>query len=158
MQQQQHEQQMQQQQMHEEGFHQHLFPPEIVMRHQQRLQLTEQQRTTIKEAVKQLQTQVVEHQWTLQEQNQALSEMLAGESVDAAAALQQVDRLLDTERQVKRMHLELLIRIKNSLTSQQQELLRQLTGMHREMDHEMGMGSMMEHRDLGPPGMIHRER
>ena len=68
---------------HEEGFEHHLYPPELVMRHQQQLQLTEQQRTTIKEAVKQLQTQTLEFQWELQEQNQALSEMLARESVDS---------------------------------------------------------------------------
>ncbi|MDH3458121.1 MAG: periplasmic heavy metal sensor [Gemmatimonadota bacterium] len=140
---------------HEEGFERHLFPPELVMRHQQQLQLTDQQRNTIKEAVQQLHTQTVEYHFQLQEQNQALSEMLARESVDSRAALAQMGRMLDIEGQVKRMHLELLIRIKNTLTAEQQEQLgsmrehqEQSRLMHegREPHREMEHGMQMEHR------------
>jgi Spy/CpxP family protein refolding chaperone len=134
---------------HEQGFERHLFPPELVMRHQQQLQLTEQQRTTIKEAVKQLQTQTLEFQWELQELNEALSEMLARESVDSRAALAQVERMLEIEGQVKRMHLDLLIRIKNTLTREQQEQLRSMRE-HQEQSRLMREGREprreMEHR------------
>lgn len=110
----------------EPSFAAHLVPPELVMQHQRRLGLTEQQRATITGAVKELQGKAVDLQWRLQEDQQRLAELLAGPSVDAAAALAQVERLLDVERQIKMAHLTMLIRIKNTLTPEQQAILRTL--------------------------------
>lgn len=110
----------------EPGFAEHLFPPELVMQHQVRLGLTREQRTTITDAIKELQAAVVDLQWRMQEETQRLEELLAGSSVDAAAALTQVDRVLEVERAVKRTHLGMLIRIKNTLTAEQQAMLGEL--------------------------------
>ena len=46
--------------------------------------------------------------------------------VDEAAALAQADRVMALEREMKRSQLQLLIRIKNALTQQQQDQLREL--------------------------------
>ncbi|MFQ6046621.1 MAG: Spy/CpxP family protein refolding chaperone [Gemmatimonadales bacterium] len=110
----------------EPGFEAHLFPPELVMQHQLRLGLTEEQRTAITAAIKELQGEVVDLEWRLQEENQRLADLLAGASVDRAAALAQVERLLEVERQIKTAHLGLLITIKNTLSAEQQAVLREL--------------------------------
>lgn len=110
----------------EPDFAGHLFPPELVMQHQRRLGLTAEQRTRITDAIKQLQAQVVDLQWQIQEEQQRLSEVLAAPSVDRAAALSQVERVLDVERRVKLAHIALLITIKNTLTPEQQTMLREL--------------------------------
>lgn len=116
----------QQQPPPEPAFAAHLFPPELVMQHQTRLGLSREQRTAITDAIKELQAAVVDLQWRMQEETQRLEELLAGSSVDAAAALTQVDRVLEVERAVKRTHLGMLIRIKNTLTAEQQAMLGEL--------------------------------
>ncbi|MBI4503554.1 MAG: periplasmic heavy metal sensor [Gemmatimonadetes bacterium] len=108
------------------GFGMHLFPPELVMQQQRRLGLTAQQREVITAGIKELQGQVIDLQWRMQDEEQRLSALLDRPSVDAVAALAQVDRLLDVERQVKKAHLGLLIKIKNALTAEQQDILGEI--------------------------------
>lgn len=103
-----------------------LFPPELVMQHQRAIALTTAQRTAITDAVKALQSQVVEFQWKMQDEQQQLAELLGQPTVQDAAALAQVDRVLEVERQIKRTHLAALIRIKNTLSAEQQQQLRDL--------------------------------
>ncbi|MBI3982874.1 MAG: periplasmic heavy metal sensor [Gemmatimonadetes bacterium] len=112
----------------EPGFSEHLFPPELVMQHQARLGLTREQRDAITGAIKHLQNAVLDLQWRMQEETQRMSELVAGPAVDATAALAQVDRVLEVEREVKRTHLEALIKIKNVLSAEQQARLRELRG------------------------------
>jgi Spy/CpxP family protein refolding chaperone len=107
-----------------DSFEELLFPPELVMEHQRELGLTAQQRTTITEAIKALQSGVVDHQWQMQDEQQKLHELLAKPTVEEAAVLAQVDRVLDLERSIKRLHLVMLVRIKNTLSPQQQEQLK----------------------------------
>jgi Spy/CpxP family protein refolding chaperone len=111
-----------------ESFEQLLFPPELVMQHQRELGLTAQQRATITEAVKALQSGVVDLQWQMQDEQQKLHELLARPTVDEAGVLAQVDRVLELERSIKRLHLVMLVRIKNGLTAEQQGLLRGFHG------------------------------
>jgi Spy/CpxP family protein refolding chaperone len=110
-----------------------LFPAELVMQHQRELGLTAQQRTTITEAVKALQAGVVDHQWQLQDEQQKLHELLAQPTVEEAAALAQVDKVLELERTIKRLHLGMLVRIRNALTPEQHERLRALHGEHQQV-------------------------
>ena len=110
----------------DQGFERHLFPPELVMQHQRQLSLTEQQRSALTEAITKLQADVVQLQWQLHDAGARLSELLEPPTVDPQAALQQVDRILEIERSVKKAHLALLIRIKNTLTVEQQAMLAEL--------------------------------
>lgn len=107
----------------EADFARFLFPPELVMQHQAALGLTPQQRTTITDAIKRLQGDVLDVQWDMQQASQRLTELLRGPQVDADAALAQVDQIFELEHTVKRVHLATLIRIKNTLTPEQQRLL-----------------------------------
>jgi len=100
-----------------------LFPPELVMQHQQEIGLRPEQRATITKAIQDFQTRVVDLQWRMQEQSQRLAGLLDKPAVDQTAALAQVDELLGVEREVKRAHLTLLIQIKNALSAEQQAKL-----------------------------------
>ncbi len=115
----------------DQGFERHLFPPELVMQHQRQIGLTDQQRAVLTEAITKLQADVVQLQWQLHDANARLAELLQSSRVDAAAALQQVDRMLEIERTVKKSHLALLIRIKNTLSIEQQATLGELKAAQR---------------------------
>jgi Spy/CpxP family protein refolding chaperone len=105
---------------------QHLFPPELVMQHQRSIELKPAQRTAITEAIQQVQAKVVELQWRIQEEAQKLSELVQATSPNEEAVLAQMDRVLATEREIKRAHMTLLVRIKKALTLEQQAALRAL--------------------------------
>jgi len=100
-----------------------LFPPELVMQHQQDIALRPEQRAVITKAIQEFQTKVVDLQWRMQDQSQRLATLLEKPSVDQAAALAQVDEVLGVEREVKRAHMVLLIQIKNTLSAEQQAKL-----------------------------------
>jgi Spy/CpxP family protein refolding chaperone len=110
----------------ERDFGQQLFPPELVMQYQQKIGLRPEQRRAITEAIAQLQSRVVDLQWRMQEETQKLSELLQPARADEAEVLAQVDRVLAIEREVKRAHLAMLVRIKNALTPEQQAALKAL--------------------------------
>ena len=103
-----------------------LFPPELVMIHQQHIGLTDAQRRAITGAITALQSKVVDLQWAMTSEQEALAELLDRPSVDEAAALARADRLMELERRVKHEHLATLIRIKNTLKPEQQARLRAL--------------------------------
>lgn len=110
----------------EPDFSRHVFAPELVMKYQQKIGLRPEQRTAITEAIQQLQSRMVEHQWRMQEETQKLGELLQATPVNESAVLAQVDRVLGIERDVKRAHMTLLVRIKNTLTREQQAMLKGL--------------------------------
>jgi Spy/CpxP family protein refolding chaperone len=100
-----------------------LFPPELVMQHQQDIALRPEQRAVITKAIQDFQTKVVDLQWRMQDQSQRLATLLEKPTVDPVAALAQVDEVLGVEREVKRAHMTLLIQIKNTLSAEQQARL-----------------------------------
>jgi Spy/CpxP family protein refolding chaperone len=103
-----------------------LFAPELVMQNRQAIDLTREQWTRISESIRELQRNVVDLEWDMLEASQTLIELLDQPRVDEAAALEQVDVVLTTERMIKRAQLALLITIKNILTPEQQDRLRSL--------------------------------
>lgn len=105
------------------GLESRLFSPELVMRFSSELDLTDAQRQTIREEIKAMQSDVVDLQWQMQEEGKRLDELLEGAEVDVDAVLEQADRVLRIEWQVKKRHLRALLRIKNSLTAEQQQKL-----------------------------------
>ena len=106
-----------------------LFPPELVMQHQQDIGLRPEQRAAITKAIQDFQGKVVDLQWRMQEQSQRLASLLEKPAVDQAAALTQVDEVLGVEREVKRAHITLLITIKNTLSAEQQARLAAARGV-----------------------------
>lgn len=103
----------------------HFFPPELVMQHQRDLGLTANQKNTIKKAVQEAQTTFTDANWEIQDAMHAMADLVSGERVDEGEVLNQLETILGLERQIKRAQLTLMVRLKNTLTAEQQEKLRQ---------------------------------
>jgi Spy/CpxP family protein refolding chaperone len=71
-------------------------------------------------------TRGLELRWQLEAKDAAFGKLLGAEKIDEAAAMAQAGELMRLEVQMKRLHLELLIRVKNTLTPEQQVKLRTL--------------------------------
>ena len=103
-----------------------LFAPELVMRHAADIGIEERQRTAIKEAIQKAQSRFVDVQWDMQSETGRMVRLLQARPVDEAAVLAQADRIMGLEREIKKAHLSLLVRIKNLLTPAQQDKLMAL--------------------------------
>ena len=103
-----------------------LFPPDMVMQHQRELGLTEEQKTFMRGEINRTTTRFNELQWQMQDAMEALHETMKANSVNEQLALSQLDKVLDNEREMKRAHMELAIRIKNKLTPEQQTKLQSM--------------------------------
>lgn len=101
-----------------------MFPPEMIMGHARELGITDDQKTFMRGEIQKTTTRFLELQWQLQDAMEALHETMKGNQVDEQQALSQLEKVLDTERQIKRLHFGLGIRLKNQLTAEQQEKLR----------------------------------
>jgi Spy/CpxP family protein refolding chaperone len=103
-----------------------LFVPTDVMRHQTEIGLTDAQREAITGEMNQTHERTVALRWQLESKGAALEKLLATDKIDERAAMAQAEELMRLEEQMKRHHLELLIRVKNLLTPEQQATLRKL--------------------------------
>ena len=102
-----------------------LFTPEEIMEHRRAIDLNDEQMDGITRLIQELQGEMVGLQWRLMDETESVEEALEGPRVDLDRVMDRFQRALNTEMDIKRIHLELLIRIKNILSpSQQEELLR----------------------------------
>ena len=108
-----------QQASHDDPLGRHLFPPELVMSNQRAIGLQDTQRETIMQSVRYAQAVLGEMQMRMAGEMERLVELLQAATVDSTAALAQLDRVLMHEHQVKRAHIAMLIRIRNTLTPEQ---------------------------------------
>jgi Spy/CpxP family protein refolding chaperone len=102
---------------------QSFFPPDAVMAHQQAIDLTDRQRSAIMDAMKEASAKSLDIQFKLSGEMEKLVRLLQAPSVNESQALEQVDRVLALEREMKHTQLTLMIRTKNQLTEQQQKAL-----------------------------------
>lgn len=109
---------------------QFIFPPELVMQHQREIGLTDAQKTFLRSEIQRVTLRFTELQWQLQDAMEGLASVMKEGSVNEQQALAQLDKILDTEREIKHLHIGLAIRIKNKLTPEQQSKLQ---GMKRMM-------------------------
>ena len=101
----------------------YVFPPELVMQHQQQIELTPEQKNYLRSEVKQVTVRFTELQWQLQDAMEGLVVMMKESSVNEQQAQAQLDKVLGIEREIKHLHVGLAIRIKNNLTPEQQAKL-----------------------------------
>ena len=112
------------------AFLREVFPPKLVMEHQQEISLKPAQVEAIKQAMNETQQQLVDLQWRLDAESEALGRLLAADHVDEAAVLAKLDQVTAIEQQVKKVNFTLLVRIKNQLDPEQQAKLRALRPAH----------------------------
>ena len=118
------------------AFLRQLFPPNLVMEHQQEIGLRSAQVDTIKKAMNEAQQRLLDLQWRLEAESEGLTTLLAAPRVDEKATLQKLDVVTGIEQQVKKTNFTLLIEIKNALDPDQQAKLR----------------ALQPARGFGPPG------
>ena len=103
-----------------------IFPPELVMQHQREIGLTDEQKAFMRGEIQRVTVRFNELQWQVQDAMEALVTAMKESSVNEQQAMAQLDKVLDTEREIKRLHMGLAIRIKNKLTPEQQSRLQQM--------------------------------
>ncbi len=103
-----------------------LFPPELIMQHRRAIELTDDQRDDITDLIENAQRRLTRLQWELLEGMQSLTETLERSRIDLDRAIDQLGSTLELEKRIKESHLEMLIRIKNLLTADQQAELGRL--------------------------------
>ena len=104
-----------------------LFPPDVVMKHQAKLELTDAQRKAIRSELTGLQTRIATVDWDIMEAGLELQEQIAKLPVDLDAVLERADRVFAAENRKKRAWLEMLVNIKNQLTPEQVAYLERVT-------------------------------
>src|SRR5258705_9779903 len=87
-----------------------IFPPDMIMQHQRELALTDDQKTFMRAEIQRTTTRFNELQWQLQDQMEALHETVKSNSINEQLALSQLDKVLESEREIKRLHMEMAIR------------------------------------------------
>ncbi len=105
-----------------------LFAPELIMSHQDQLELSREQYTALRKAVIDTQSDVAEHEWDLREAYQAIMAALDESPVDEGRVLEHVDAALAAENEVKKRQVALLIELRNLLSDEQVARLRELNG------------------------------
>jgi Spy/CpxP family protein refolding chaperone len=104
----------------------HLVAPEVILGHAQELGLDETQRKALRNELMNAQRQSLEPQLAMGEEMETLDKLLAAHPIDEGKVLAELDRVLALEKQVKRVQVTLLVRLKNLLTPAQQERLEQI--------------------------------
>jgi Spy/CpxP family protein refolding chaperone len=108
-----------------------MFPPDMIMNHARQLNLTDDQKAFMRSEIQKTTASFQDLQWKLQDQMELLQETMKSTSVNEQQALAQLDKVLDIEREIKRLHIGLAVRLKNRLTPEQQEQLHQMRPDHR---------------------------
>lgn len=103
-----------------------LFPPELILQHQSAIALGDAQRSALVAELKRAQAASLEPQVELQRRVERLVELLKPDRVDEPQALAQLDQVLAAEREVKRQHIALAVRLKALLSPEQIRRLRAL--------------------------------
>ncbi|GJM08539.1 MAG: hypothetical protein DHS20C11_08150 [Lysobacteraceae bacterium] len=102
-----------------------LFPPELIMQNRDALALSAEQQEVIKTELHRTRSEAFDLQWQLDDEVKALTALLEESPIDEASALDQADKVMALEQQVKRIQLRLLTRLKNSLTAEQIAILEE---------------------------------
>src|SRR5712691_2760801 len=129
-----------------------MFPPEMIMQHTRDLNLTIEQKTFMRGEIQKTTTRFNELQWQLQDAMEALHDSMKANTVNEQQALAQLDKVLDTEREIKRLHFGLAISIKNKLTAEQQAKLHAMMQMQMHGPGGPGRGPGRGPGGPGPDG------
>lgn len=107
-------------------FAQNFFPPELLIQHSRAIGLTNEQKETIKKEMQSAQAKFTDLQWQLHDAMETMTDLVKADKVDEQKATEQLNKTLALENQIKATHLTLVVRIKNALTPEQQEKLKEL--------------------------------
>jgi hypothetical protein len=103
-----------------------VYSPEFIMANRRAISLTDRQRDQIVADLQGLQRQLIAQQDQMQNAREALIQALRAEPANETRVLSALDAVLNIEREVKRLQLQALVRLRESLTSTQRARLNEL--------------------------------
>lgn len=109
-------------------FQESLYSADLVMKHQDKISLTDQQRERIKKIHSQNAGDFSSLKWDLEAATDKLKAMLNDRSPNQTEVQRQMDKVLTLENSLKQKQLATLVAIKNELNSNQQDQLKKLKG------------------------------
>lgn len=101
-----------------------LFPPELAMEHQEELGITDEQKKALIAETERGSSEVLRLQWELEREKEKLVKLLEPDHVDEGKVKEAAARVTDREGKVKAAYLTMLVRVKNLLTPEQKQKLR----------------------------------
>jgi len=107
-----------------------VFAPQFVMAHRAEIGLTDRQRDQIILDLQALQRQMIVQQDKMRGARQDLIAELRAEPSNEPRMLAALDAVLNTEREVKRLQLQALVRLRDGLTPAQRARLKELREAH----------------------------
>lgn len=107
-----------------------LFSPQLVMRNQAQLGITTEQREYIVEQIQEAQAEYTARTWELEGATEELA-LRIQQGAEESLLLEQLDRVLELEREIKRARFLLSVRIRNILTPEQLSQVERLKGDRR---------------------------
>jgi Spy/CpxP family protein refolding chaperone len=102
------------------------FSPDLVLMARDQIGLTQEQGAALRAHVEKAQPQSDELRAKLKSETAALAGLAKQDRVDKVALSAQFDKVLDIERELKQLHVGLLVAIKNQLTPEQRTKLREI--------------------------------
>lgn len=103
-----------------------MFPPDLILGHSREIMLTAEQKSFMRGEIQKTTNRFNELQWALHDSMEDLHQVLEASSVNDQQALGLLDKVLDIEREIKRLHFGMGIRLKNKLTPEQQAKLQSI--------------------------------
>lgn len=102
------------------------YGPELIMKNQAGIKLTEGQKKLLVKEVKDAQADVLDMQFALYEKSRRALALAQKPAIDEAAVLGLADEITALEGKIKRRTLQMNIRIKNALSVEQKKALDRL--------------------------------
>ena len=119
------------------------YPPKLIMRYQSEIDLSEEQRKTIISLMNENHPRHNEIKWNLEAEMQEMRELIKQQTVDLEQANAKLDTILEMEEELKKLQLAVMVKIKNSLTAEQQAELDEYKSEIRERRSKMRMKQRM---------------
>ena len=101
----------------------HLFPPQLILQHADAIGLDEAHQEAIEAEVENVQVTLPGQQEDLQSEMEALGAQLGAGGDDESAIMAQLDKVLDKERDIKRLQIGMLLRVRSQLSAEQRQAL-----------------------------------
>lgn len=109
-------------------FQENFFMPELVLKYKDEAGLSADQVEKIKEIYDRNLPEYDSKKWHLDAEMAKLEKLIAVSAVNAKASTAQLEKSLELEADIKKMKLEMLVKVKNILTPEQQEKLKVYRG------------------------------
>lgn len=110
----------------QEDFQSELFSADLVLKYRSEIGLSTEQVTNVKKIYDSKISEFNSLKWDLDAALVAMNKNLASTKVDEKTAMEQMEKVMALEDQLKRIRLGMLITIKNELTASQQTQLKKL--------------------------------